>query len=353
MRKEGDPAMQSVLISCDFLLAPAYCSTENIENTVINLVEFTQSMDALKKQPLLEINAMQKLLDRDDFPCESLFNKNISRNLEKKDDAIYTGKDIARIVNKILSCGIDFDYESTMLWDCDKKNISPTFSGKCDDRVKELEKIIEEVSIYSEIENVEMSILHFCEKDIFKSVDFSATINTTEPEISLKLPHTFTKTTKLFSDYRHHLADMPTSIHLVNENSEIATIKEIIYCEALAGLHRRGESLKNISFNNFEIGHSFLASLKNNQCLYGQKFFGPCLASIVSALTNDPAYEISIFSKSEKPEEQRSHGEFYGYRCHVTKGGPALRLMFWRKKDGFIELANVGPKHELKIEMPN
>ena len=85
MRKEGDPAMQSVLISCDFLLAPAYCSPENIENTVINLVEFTQSMDALKKQPLLEINAMQKLLDKNDFPKPENLIKKMSLSTTYKD----------------------------------------------------------------------------------------------------------------------------------------------------------------------------------------------------------------------------------------------------------------------------
>lgn len=340
--------MQAALISYDFLLAPAYCEPDNIEYRVMSLIEYAQSMSALNKQPLLEIDAISKLIVAGKYPCENLFNNNLSR----AEEIIYTGKDVARVVNTILTRGEDFIYENERLWDCVDKSLIPSFVGIDRHRINELEEMVEGVSICNELESRNISILHFCPVNSFSETEFAATLTMVEPAPKLPLPHTFKKTMKMFTDYRQYLASIPYEELLLNDPENVHLIREAIYCGTLHALKQRGVSLTHVNPTSFGLGAEFVSSLKANQCLLGQKFGGVCLSCIIAVLSDDPSYEINMFTKTDKREEQRTHGEYKAFRAHISKGGVGLRLMFWRRDDSYIELANVGPKQELKIELP-
>lgn len=68
---------------------------------------------------------------------------------------------------------------------------------------------------------------------------------------------------------------------------------------------------------------------------------------------NDPKYEVSELKRRNNvgklvPIARRGDGAT-AHRTHLQKSHAALRLMFWRLKDGSIEFANIGPKSELEI----
>jgi hypothetical protein len=70
-------------------------------------------------------------------------------------------------------------------------------------------------------------------------------------------------------------------------------------------------------------------------------------------VVNDPKYPIGELRRANKvgklvPISRHSDGAL-ACRTHLQKSHAALRLMFWRRKDGSAEFANVGPKAELEI----
>lgn len=93
----------------------------------------------------------------------------------------------------------------------------------------------------------------------------------------------------------------------------------------------------------FKIGSQFIASLKSNQAFGNGRF---------SLDVANTCYDLvaGLFSGTVKTfglqkQEVREEDNAGGYRCHVTKGGVALRLMYW-DINGCIEFSNVGPKKE-------
>lgn len=52
-----------------------------------------------------------------------------------------------------------------------------------------------------------------------------------------------------------------------------------------------------------------------------------------------------------KAQRVRSEDKARAYRVHVSKRGRGLRLMLWHLPRNILELANVGSKQELVIEV--
>jgi hypothetical protein len=65
--------------------------------------------------------------------------------------------------------------------------------------------------------------------------------------------------------------------------------------------------------------------------------------SCARLIIGDPKYETKQFNTREIMDGWQS------FRTHLTKGGEALRLMFWVKPNGGIVFANIGVKFELAI----
>ncbi len=117
------------------------------------------------------------------------------------------------------------------------------------------------------------------------------------------------------------------------------------------------ENLEHIP--RFAVGSEFWASLlrvragPNSQ--HGRLVLDTC-ARVILAI---PKYELKPFfgkasSRHGSTEQSRRRTDSaLAERTHIAKGHEALRLMVWRRASGMVELANVGPKNELAIEIGN
>ena len=112
-----------------------------------------------------------------------------------------------------------------------------------------------------------------------------------------------------------------------------------------------GRSIGEIELDSFLIGHDFIDSLKRNQAYISGVYFSVVFDTIVSLLADMPKNEVSPFRVSADSATQRTSSDksMKAFRTHITSSGLALRLMFWKKNDGQILLANIGPKNECKI----
>ena len=105
----------------------------------------------------------------------------------------------------------------------------------------------------------------------------------------------------------------------------------------------------NLCLDSFEIGSHFIASLESHQCSGSGKFAMTLLDSIARLLLGEPKNEVKVFATSAGGSTPRTKGTDIAYRLHVTKSGEGLRLMFWKKICGTIELANVANKSDIVI----
>jgi hypothetical protein len=94
----------------------------------------------------------------------------------------------------------------------------------------------------------------------------------------------------------------------------------------------------------FCLGTNFYASLSRYEAASSGKFAFRVLETCAQVVLGICAGEISDFGEVRHSDRATSH------RVHVSKRGIGLRLMFWRRSSGLIEFANIGPKHELRIE---
>lgn len=340
--------MHATVITCDFLLAPAFCDPEFVMHRVADLAEYASSAQAHNERPLLEPDATQKLIEAKQYPCVGLFKN----NLASVDEPIYTAKDISRIVSNLLAVGEEFSYSERRLWECSERSVAPACPATSGSREAEINTLIEQVSVFNELESADLSILYFFPENPVSTTAFSATLTEVVPPPPLPLPHSLNRIIRFYADYREYLTSVCYQASLQENPENAALMREGFFWGALCALKQKGEPLDLISPRSFGLGTQFVESLKNNQCLPGQKFWGACFSSIVAVLTAAPEYEINIFRKNGKSPDQKMSGQYKAYRSHLTKGGVALRLMFWEAEDGYIELANVGPKNELFIAPP-
>jgi|GEM_PF-6502649 len=340
--------MQQALLSCDFLLAPAYCDHRAIEYYVENLTEIMSSLRDLGSTHMLEHNAEDKLRAAGKFPYKDLFEKNLRRS----EVQVYSANDVARIVNNILIHATRFSYQEQYIFDLENKSLDPSFVEIEDFRAQELEGLIEWVALCNEMRDGEISILHHCLVNKFLNVEFEATIaDTTRSDV--KLPYVVQQKIELHSDYKKFLISIPrNSIFEAAFLDDVFKVRFAIYVETLVALKNRDLPIADFRWDDFKISSGLVSSLYKNASGYKQPFFSVCLSTIAGVLSRDPAVEKSIFKKSEKDKSPRTHGNYIAYRAHVTKSGVALRLMYWENENGHIVLANVGSKRELFIHDP-
>ncbi|EKO3557818.1 hypothetical protein P0F15_002262 [Vibrio metschnikovii] len=106
---------------------------------------------------------------------------------------------------------------------------------------------------------------------------------------------------------------------------------------------------KNVCLDSFEVGSRFIDSLNSHQCSGSGRFAMTLLDSIARLLLEEPKNEVKIFATTAGGSTPRTRGGDVAYRLHITKSGEGLRLMFWQKTCGTIELANVANKSEIVI----
>jgi hypothetical protein len=102
----------------------------------------------------------------------------------------------------------------------------------------------------------------------------------------------------------------------------------------------------------FAIGKRFPESLARWQAWGDGKYASSTLetcAHLVGRLPNIKIARMFQYKGRRREDITRQEDGATAWRTHISKGNEALRLMFWRRTNGSIELANVGGKFELEI----
>ena len=115
-----------------------------------------------------------------------------------------------------------------------------------------------------------------------------------------------------------------------------------------------GCSAPNNNCERFCIGPNFVASLESCGASGDGPIASLTLETCARVVAKMPKNEVHRFfkavgQKNKVEDVTRSSDMAEAWRTHIGKAHEAMRLMFWRKTDGLIELANIGPKSEMEI----
>jgi hypothetical protein len=104
----------------------------------------------------------------------------------------------------------------------------------------------------------------------------------------------------------------------------------------------------------FCIGSSFWSSLKRWEAAGDGRHASTTLDSCARLVARMPKYAPNELlkrtaSRAGKEPVLRNADKAKAWRTHITKEHEAMRLMFWKRSDDMIELANIGGKFELEI----
>ena len=117
--------------------------------------------------------------------------------------------------------------------------------------------------------------------------------------------------------------------------------------EVFAAIKVGVESSSNRPRYTYSVGANFFPSLTCNQCFQVQPFSSVAYKRILKLITLGAL--VGDKEMRDGAGNQITKDGFEARRGHITKGNPALRLMYWKKNDEII-LANIGPKNEMVIE---
>ncbi len=98
----------------------------------------------------------------------------------------------------------------------------------------------------------------------------------------------------------------------------------------------------------FQVGSDFYASLKRNEAGPGGALADTVRETCARLILGNSKYVARPLLKGRKTRIRYEGAE--AFRTHVTKHHAGIRLMFWKRTDNTIELANIGPKNELTID---
>lgn len=333
-----------VSVTAESLLAPALCHKGSIVRSIEALLQIKSDLDFSSYPPVFEDDVGAKLAGIGGYPCSSLFTKNIS----SLDICVYSGKDVARLVNQILELACEVStVEPEHVADWTDVVIVPGFSAS-DDRVKELNSFMQSIVLRSDYVGKLACVVHFQTGLESGSVDFVGVVENIYPDLFGDIPRRIESQVNVVGMYMEHflsLCPQETFSKATNEYD----VKVSYYIGVVKAIDARGEDWTEFSYSSFELGSSYIASMQANQCCYGQRFAGVCFDTVVSLLAGSPKNPEMPFRISEDSDVQRVRLGAAAWRTHVTKKHEGLRLMYWRKDCGGVELANVGNKAELLI----
>ncbi|OPG77541.1 hypothetical protein B1218_20295 [Pseudomonas ogarae] len=335
------------VISFDILLAPALGHIEHSEILALGISAMSEHLATASPPLYLEPDIMEKMIDAEVYPSESLYKHRISQIPGFPIDA----KDLVRMVNTIIQRGICAStIEPKVEVDWATKNLNPPFQGLDTQRKEDLEALYEEISKSSYISGEAYSVLYYCLKGVnfSRQITFNGIATDIFPETTEPLPLAINKHFDVFYDYFDFLRKCDGSALFSNATNE-GQLKLAFFVGALCLANVCGNKDHVYLWDNFALGGEFYCSLKNNESGPGMRFGSTVYEAIIHILVYRPKSDINIFAKTAGGTEARTDGNFTAYRTHLTSSGRGLRLMFWRDDDGAIEFSNVGNKFELKI----
>lgn len=331
-------------ITCEVLLAPAYCAPSKIEAFVESLLQIKLDLEFSALPPKVEDDIESRLIESGDYPCDKLFNSNIS----SLDDCIYSGRDVARLVGNIISMASsvnDLLPEHVCEWS--SLNIDQVI-GFSPERGRQFNDLLSLIAISKACTNKRTAVIHPNDEFSSWSARISGTVDSMYPELLDGLPRVIVEDISVYPVYSDYMSSLNPDEIFESARNDYG-VKLAIYVGAMQLLERSGRSRADIQWGSFSLGAQFVQSLIDHQCYFGQRFHSVCFECICHVVSLIEKNEVNPFYTSDKSDVQRSKGGLLAWRTHITKRHEALRLMFWKGQDGHIELANVGNKYELEI----
>ncbi len=329
-----------IVVSCDYLVAPAFCESSILADKVNDLVNIKREIDGGSNRAIVESNALVKLSDLGYYPCSSLFKKNIPANLAE----VFSIKDLTKVVYHLASMNLDegdFFPECIAYWN--KKEIAPEIKGCSYERGQAINDLVENIFLANHFHGRSLSILHHPVESGVKSVTFFGELTNSIPETPPPLPIELENNISLFSDYSEFLSQFNASAayHAAQTPEEIASALTL---GAIAVARANGGA----GIGKFEFGDKFIESLGAHQCAPKQRFSNTAFDVICHVIAGVEKYSHKPMYSDIDKKIQKSRGDMLAWRTHVTTGNPALRFMYWTDDEGLM-LANIGNKKDLEI----
>lgn len=328
-----------IVVSCDFLISPAFCSSDIFEDRVSDLVNIKRELEGGGTRVIIEKDTLTKLAELSYYPCAPIFKKNIPPHLVE----FFSPKDIAKVVHNIASINAQAECvipESVAYWN--KKEIDPTLDGCDHGRANAVFQLVEDIFLANFIHEKSLSFLHHPLDEKIKSIKFTGEITNSIPEIQPPLPRTLENLVSVFSNYADFLSKFDASAAYSNATTEQQMLDAFaLGAASIAKAHSKGLS-------NYSFGDNFFETLDTHQCAPRQRFANTAFEVICHVIAGVEKYPHNpMYSDLDKKEQKTKDGKL-AWRTHITKGNPALRLMFWTEDKNTI-IANVGNKKELEI----
>lgn len=331
----------NLFVTNDYLISPAICLESEVVNKVQSLIGIKKHLDKELGNIFFESEALNGLIKVNLYPCKNIFDENISKF---EGDMVYSGSDIAKVVNNILyklSSGDLCVPECLAEW-LDKK-IEPKIRSVIYQRNGELETIVEQASLTGVITKDKYSILHYPVDEDASVINVTGKISNILPEVEEVFPIDFDDNLKVFSELLDFNIEK-SGVDSFNKASSDDEIKAALIDGALRKERELGVKLER----RVIFGNEFFRSLYTHQCAPNERFSGVAYDVICQIIAGAEKNSIKPFFTNSNSKKQIEKDGKLAWRTHVTKGNPALRLMFWSDGNELV-LANIGNKKELVI----
>lgn len=329
-----------VVVSCDYLISPAFCDADSLAEKIGDLIAIKRDMEHGGNRVVLEAKSLEKLAALNYYPCAPLFNSNIPRELRGE----FSAKDIAKVVHNIASMVVA---EECLLPACAAdwgvRDFDPELCGITHERLNALTQLVEDVFLAGHFYQRLYSILHHPLDQKTNFIKISGEITSSIPAFDTPPPLELEERIKVFSAYGRFLSEF-NSYEMYSNAKTPEQICESILLGASSIVKASGSG----KLRNFKLGDGFFETLDAHQCAPGQRYAGTAFDVICHVVASVSKYPHNpMYSDLDKKEQKEKNG-CLAWRTQITKGNPALRLMYWSKGDD-VELANVGYKKDLKI----
>ncbi|WP_148260814.1 hypothetical protein [Ectopseudomonas mendocina] len=336
------------VINYEFLLGPIFAPDIEVLERVAELRMLKDHVGSLSEPPILEENTLTYMIERNLFPSENLYKERFAKIV----DFPFGARDVVRMVMSILEHAPDTSNaieDRVVEWA--SKEFSPVdLDGIEADRSGQLYALFEKLSLASALGEAKYSVLHYSDRPLPDTILLNGCISYAYPEPSRDLPMNFSERLSLFPMHQSHVCACDPQNMFEGAITD-ADFKYAMYVGA-RNLHEKLGAGCKVDWDDFSLSERFVDSLRENECMPGARYCGAAFETIIRVLMRHPSCDVNEFTKSDDDSAPRVFGDYTAYRVHVTKGGRALRLMFWENDDGKIVLANIGNKGELHIEDP-
>jgi len=341
--------MQPAILTCEYLVSPAYCDVQAVDQAVDDLLAVKKALDQCTVlQIFLEDDALEKLEASGEYPTDRLFGHQFAvANFD-----VFSAKDVARMVHNIIGRATQLSAERTG-FDVELKDqgYSPGLTGRSAERRGALEEVVRDLGLRNAYDSWDACLLHICRVDAMPEIVFKATVTEIYPAMARQPPFELESAVRIRSSWRRYLEQLP-HLNLFRRFRTNEDLRVSIYGAAVARLVELKRGEEPLGIDDFNVSPEFADSLRRNQCSEDGAFVSVALEAIADVLARVPSTTTKIFATKAGGAVARRHNAYSAYRAHVTKGGLALRLMFWKSDEGRVVFANIGPKSELRIAAP-